>query len=140
MIRVLVLGILLTVLVPLQVVQALSTVIEEPAEFPFNRSVAVKHAIAALEDFIVLSMPQMSMDAFDIQKPKIAGVQTKSCEGKDQKLILVGFPGKQAKDWAYAHLVRNKDGLIVEMIEMGFTIQTWSDLVKVARSPRQFCE
>ena len=138
--RALLLGLLLTLLLPLQSVSALPFDSSDPTEFQFNRSVAVKHAIAALEDFIVLSMPQMSLDQFDLSSPSVAGVITKSCEGKNQNLVLVGFPGKKPADLAYVHLIANKDGLITEIRAMGFTVQTWNELVRRARSPRLLCE
>lgn len=113
---------------------------DEPAEFAFNRSAAIKHAQAALEEFFALSMPQVSLAEYQIQSPKIAGIISKGCDGKDRNLILVAFPAKQKEGWADVRLIRNKDGLITEMIGMGVSVYSWDEMVRNARKGSEYCE
>lgn len=113
---------------------------EEPTEFTFNRNAAIKHAQAALDDFFALSMPQVSLEEYQTQSPKVAGIISKGCDGKDRNLILVAFPSKQKEGWADVRLIRNKDGLITEIVGMGVSIHSWDEMLRNARKGAMYCE
>ena len=111
----------------------------EPAEFTYNRAVAVTHARAALEDFTTLMMPQQPLVEFDFTKPYVAAVVGKDCGGKEINVIVVAFPDKKGNSWAFSQWERNRDGLINKMLAVGFTVESLDALLRQARSGGEHC-
>lgn len=109
-------------------------------EFAFNRSVAVQHARAGIEDFGALMMREQQLSAFDFTNPYVAAVLGRDCGKKEINVVLVAFSDKSGSNWAYSHWERNRDGLISRMLSVGFTVEPLDSLVKKARAGGTLCE
>lgn len=112
---------------------------QEIAEFSFNRSVAVTHARAAIEDFGSLMMKQQPLSAFDFAQPRVAAVVGRDCNDREINVVLVAFPNKKNEGWAYSHWERNKDGLVSRLLSVGFSTETLAFLIRQGRAGGTMC-
>ena len=113
----------------------------EVKEFQFNRKVSVIHAKAALEDYTTLMAQEKQLAEVDFTKAYTAAVMSKDCSDKVIKLVLVAFPDKKGSGLAFSSWEQNRDGLISQLLAVGFTMQDWETLIKQARSGSSiYCE
>lgn len=108
-------------------------------EFSFNRSVAVLHARASVEDFGALMMKEQALTAFDFTQPRVAGLLGRDCADREINVVFVGFPSKKTDGWAYSYWERNKDGLISRLLSVGFSTESLEYLIKQGRSGGSIC-
>jgi hypothetical protein len=111
----------------------------EPTEFIFNRSAAVLHGRAAVEDFGALMMKEQPLAKFDFEHPRVAGLRGRDCADQEIYVVLVAFPGKKTDGWAYSYWERNRDGLISRLLSVGFSVESLEYLIEQGRSGGSLC-
>lgn len=86
--------------------------VQETHQFTFNREIAIKFAVIALEELDSNSLIKAELMGFDTNRPILNSTLSEDCSGTKRKVILVCFPAIQKKGHAFVHLILNKDGYL----------------------------
>lgn len=114
------------------------TYMKEIVEFQFNKTIAIKYAIAALEEFdeVIYKEKRLNKE-FNLKSPFTSSIYSKTSDGKKHKVIIVCFPHKSKKnDFAVVHLILNKDGYM-ELWSRQYTIRKIEELLYEIQNPEE---
>lgn len=112
----------------------------EITEFPFNRTAAVLHGQAALEDFSALMMKEQQLANYDLTKPFLAATYSQDCSANKIKVVVIAFQERKGTGWAYSVWEQNRDGLISRMLSVGFSVETLDSIIERAKAGSALCE
>jgi len=86
--------------------------VQETHQFTFNREIAIKFAVIALEEFDAKSPFKTQLTGYNTNRAVLNSILSQDCSRTKRKVILVCFPAIEKKGYAFVHLILNKDGYL----------------------------
>jgi len=103
-------------------------------QFSFDRDRAMEISLKALTEFARMNTSAVLGD-YVLNDPFMSSLYARTPSGKTEKVVLVCFPHKTAKDnWAQAHL-SVKPGGGFKLLSVGFRIQRFEEMLEAIRDP-----
>jgi hypothetical protein len=121
---------LLLIVIPFNTGQTSDTKesVQETHQFTFNREIAIKFAVIALEELNANSLIKTNLTDFNTNRPVLNSILSEDCCRTKRKVILVCFPAMEKKGYAFVHLILNKDGYL-SIHRRGYSNQPIEELV-----------
>jgi hypothetical protein len=101
--------------------------VQETHQFTFNREIAIKFAVIALEEFDA-KRPFKTLTGYNTNRAVLNSILSQDCDRTKRRVILVCFPAIEKKGYAFVHLILDKDGYL-SIYGRGYSNQPFDELL-----------